>query len=58
MYRLVEQEFNDGRVFYVVERDAGESGWVSIYRSPDIEAARNVLNERRNQTVKKVKVIE
>lgn len=45
-YRLVENEYQNGIVKYVVEKQVNNSEWESVYQSVDIEASRAVLKER------------
>lgn len=45
-YRLVENEYQNGIVKYVVEKQVNNGDWESIYQSVDIEASRSVLKER------------
>lgn len=50
-YRLVENEYQNGLVKYVVEKQVNNSEWESVFQSVDIEASRAVLNERRAKIV-------
>ena len=58
-YRLVENQYDDGRVRYIVEKEVNSGYWDSVYASPDITAAKAVLAERRAKvTPVKSKVID
>lgn len=57
-YRLIEREYPFG-IRYVVEKSTYAGDWTSVYSSPDIDAARQVLQERKSRNIViKEKIIE
>lgn len=58
-YRLVALERMDGSIKYVVEKkDTFNADWGSIFRSEDIDTAREVLQKNRDRQFKSVRVLD
>lgn len=57
-YRIVEKQYSDGGISFAVEKKFGNEEWTSIIHTKDLEKAREVLQERRNNAIVKQRVIE
>lgn len=59
-YRIVELTHADDSVIYILEQDDPntETGWKSVWRSPDLQLIREAKAKRENPTFKGRKVIE
>ena len=50
-FRLVKRTLASGYVSYVVEQETSFGTWESVYRSSDIDAAKEVLKNKRDRAV-------
>lgn len=61
-YRLVKRTLASGYISYVVEQQhiIGdiEGEWTSVFRSPDIDAAKEVLKNKRDRAVLSEEVLD
>ncbi len=59
-YRILEREFNNGDVKYILEQER-DGQWVSVFRSPSLDIIKEAKLERESGSgpgVKREKVIE
>lgn len=60
-YRIVEQEYRDGSVKYILEKEKlvdGQLIWDSVFRSPDLEEVRKAKEDRLAFETRSRRVIE
>lgn len=60
-YRILEMELSNGDVVYAVEKEMYKDQWESVYRSKDLEKAKEVYFERKekaNRQIVNTKVLD
>lgn len=58
-FRIVEAEYADGEVKYILEQFLEDSGtWKSCYRHTDLQVIRDAKTERETGGILKSRVIE
>lgn len=57
-FRLVKRTLASGYVSYVVEKESYNNEWESVFRSPDIDAAKEVLKNKRDRAVVSEEVLD